>query len=49
MRFVHASRDRVVAEMAVRPELNTGGGRLHGGAIMAFADTLGASRIRPGG
>jgi uncharacterized protein (TIGR00369 family) len=34
--------DRVVAEMAVRPDLCTAGGILHGGAYMAFADTLGA-------
>jgi len=34
--------ERVVATMAVRPELCTAGGILHGGAIMAFADTLGA-------
>jgi uncharacterized protein (TIGR00369 family) len=34
--------DRVVAEMPVRPELCTAGGILHGGAFMAFADTLGA-------
>jgi 1,4-dihydroxy-2-naphthoyl-CoA hydrolase len=34
--------DRVVAEMPVRPDLCTGGGILHGGAYMAFADTLGA-------
>ena len=34
--------DRVVAQMLVRPDLCTGGGILHGGAIMAFADTLGA-------
>ena len=34
--------DRVIAELAVRPELCTTGGVLHGGAIMAFADTLGA-------
>jgi 1,4-dihydroxy-2-naphthoyl-CoA hydrolase len=34
--------DRVVAEMLVRPDLCTGGGILHGGAYMAFADTLGA-------
>ncbi|MEO7245323.1 MAG: PaaI family thioesterase [Rubrivivax sp.] len=33
---------RVVAELEVRPELCTGGGILHGGAYMAFADTLGA-------
>jgi uncharacterized protein (TIGR00369 family) len=34
--------DRVVAEMPVRPDLCTTGGILHGGAVMAFADTLGA-------
>lgn len=34
--------DRVVADMAVRPDLCTTGGILHGGASMAFADTLGA-------
>jgi uncharacterized protein (TIGR00369 family) len=34
--------DRVVATLAVRPDLCTAGGILHGGAAMAFADTLGA-------
>ena len=34
--------DRVVATMLVRPDLCTSGGILHGGAHMAFADTLGA-------
>lgn len=34
--------DRVVAEMPVRADLCTGGRILHGGAYMAFADTLGA-------
>lgn len=33
---------RVVATMRMRPELCTAGGILHGGAHMAFADTLGA-------
>jgi 1,4-dihydroxy-2-naphthoyl-CoA hydrolase len=28
--------------MKVRPDLCTAGGILHGGAVMAFADTLGA-------
>jgi uncharacterized protein (TIGR00369 family) len=36
------SPERVVASMLVRPELCTMGNTLHGGAIMAFADTLGA-------
>ena len=34
--------DRVVATMKVRPDLCTTGDTLHGGALMAFADTLGA-------
>jgi 1,4-dihydroxy-2-naphthoyl-CoA hydrolase len=34
--------ERVVASLEVRPELCTVNGVLHGGAIMAFADTLGA-------
>jgi uncharacterized protein (TIGR00369 family) len=36
------SPERVLAQMTVRPDLCTTGGVLHGGAIMAFADTLGA-------
>ena len=36
------SPERVLAEMTVRSDLCTTGGMLHGGAIMAFADTLGA-------
>lgn len=42
-RFVSAAPERVVAEMAVREELCTLPAVLHGGAIMAFADTLGAA------
>jgi len=34
--------DRVVASLKVRPDLCTTGEILHGGALMAFADTLGA-------
>ena len=34
--------ERVRATLAVRPDLCTTGGILHGGALMAFADTLGA-------
>ncbi|MGH7153597.1 MAG: PaaI family thioesterase [Acetobacteraceae bacterium] len=37
-----ADRDRVVARMTVRPELCTIPAVAHGGAIMTFADTLGA-------
>jgi uncharacterized protein (TIGR00369 family) len=38
-----ASRDRVRARLKVRPDLCTSGGILHGGAIMAFADMMGAT------
>ncbi|HMN74879.1 MAG TPA: PaaI family thioesterase [Burkholderiaceae bacterium] len=34
--------ERVTATMRVRPDLCTAGDILHGGAVMAFADTLGA-------
>ncbi len=40
--LVSAEPDRIVAEMTVRPELCTRPEVLHGGAVMAFADTLGA-------
>ena len=42
VQLVEATRDRVVASLRVRPDLCTTGGILHGGALMAFADTLGA-------
>ncbi|HXA70987.1 MAG TPA: PaaI family thioesterase [Stellaceae bacterium] len=41
--FLSASKERVSAEMLVRPELCTVNSVIHGGAIMAFADTLGAA------
>ena len=41
--FVAARQERVVAEMEVRAELCTSPAVLHGGAIMAFADTIGAA------
>src|SRR5438045_9440472 len=41
--YVSASRDKVVAEMVVREDLCTRPAVLHGGAVMAFADTLGAA------
>lgn len=40
--FVSASPERVVAELTVREDLCTRPAVLHGGVIMAFADTLGA-------
>jgi uncharacterized protein (TIGR00369 family) len=42
LELVEASPERVVATMKVRSDLCTTGGILHGGAVMAFADTLGA-------
>jgi len=39
---ISASPDKIVAEMTVREDLCTSPAVLHGGAIMAFADTLGA-------
>src|SRR5262249_17493979 len=41
--YVTASDSGVKAEMVVRPELCTLPDILHGGAVMAFADTLGAA------
>jgi 1,4-dihydroxy-2-naphthoyl-CoA hydrolase len=42
MRFLTAAPERVTAEMMVRDELSNGAAVLHGGVLMAFADTLGA-------
>jgi uncharacterized protein (TIGR00369 family) len=42
MEVVEATADRIVGRMRVRADLCTAGGILHGGAYMAFADTLGA-------
>ena len=40
--IVSAAPDRIVAEMTVRAELCTRPAVVHGGVVMAFADTLGA-------
>jgi uncharacterized protein (TIGR00369 family) len=40
--IVEASKDGIRGKMKVRPDICTGGHILHGGAIMSFADTLGA-------
>jgi uncharacterized protein (TIGR00369 family) len=37
-----AEPEKIIGEMTVRPEFCTRPAVLHGGAIMAFADTLGA-------
>ena len=39
--FTEAEKDRVVARMLVRPDLCTLNHTIHGGAIMAFADSVG--------
>ena len=41
--FLSASPECVSAAMLVRPDLCTVNSMIHGGAIMAFADTLGAA------
>jgi 1,4-dihydroxy-2-naphthoyl-CoA hydrolase len=43
MQLVEATRDRVVAELLIRDDLRTVGGSLHGGTLMALADTVGAT------
>ena len=43
VQFVEATADRVVAELRIRDNLKTAGGSLHGGTIMALADTVGAT------
>jgi uncharacterized protein (TIGR00369 family) len=40
--IVEAKPERVLARLAIRDELRTVGGALHGGTLMAFADTMGA-------
>lgn len=42
VRVLEAADDKVVGELQVRDDLCTAGGILHGGAVMAFADSLGA-------
>lgn len=42
LRFLEAAQDRVKASIVVRADLCTTNHVMHGGAIMAFADTLGA-------
>ena len=40
--FVELGRERVIAQLAIRDDLRTVGGALHGGTLMALADTVGA-------
>ena len=41
VKLVEVTNERVVATLLVRPDLCTSGNTMHGGAFMAFADTLG--------
>ena len=41
--FVEVTPDRVVARLDVTGKLMTVGGTIHGGTLMAFADTIGAA------
>ena len=41
--FVEAAKDKVVATMVAREDLCTLGHSIHGGAVMAFADSVGAA------
>src|SRR5436190_2608822 len=43
VKFTEASKDRVVAKMLVRPDLCTLNHTIHGGAVMALADSVGAA------
>lgn len=42
IQFIEVLPDRVIASMQARPDMCNGARILHGGALMAFADTLGA-------
>ena len=50
--IVEATPERVVGELPVRDELRTLGVNVHGGTLMAFADTVGAmgtvASLKPG-
>jgi 1,4-dihydroxy-2-naphthoyl-CoA hydrolase len=41
--FVEVTPDRVVARLKVSDKLMTVGGTIHGGTLMAFADSVGAA------
>ena len=43
MRFLEVGPEKVVAELDVRESVTTLGGAVHGGTLMALADTVGAA------
>ncbi len=42
MQFIEATPERVIAELEIREQVSTLGGSIHGGTLMALADTAGA-------
>lgn len=42
VKVLEASPEKIIGELIVRDDLCTAGAVLHGGAVMAFADALGA-------
>ena len=42
LKIIEVTKEKVTAELPVKPEVCTRPAVLHGGAMMAFADTLGA-------
>jgi 1,4-dihydroxy-2-naphthoyl-CoA hydrolase len=52
IKLVSVTPDRVQAELAVREEFKNRGGVMHGGALMAYADSLGGTtahaNLKPG-
>jgi 1,4-dihydroxy-2-naphthoyl-CoA hydrolase len=43
IKLISVTRDRLEAELAVREEFKNRGGVMHGGALMAYADSLGGT------
>jgi len=42
MQFIETTPERVIAELEIREQVSTLGGSIHGGTLMALADTVGA-------
>ena len=43
MRFIEVGAERVIAELEINESVTTVGGAIHGGTLMALADTVGAA------
>jgi len=52
IKLISVTPDRIEAELTVREEFKNRGGVMHGGALMAFADSLGGTaatvNLKPG-